>query len=85
MPLAPPNNSSSEVLPFATVVAPGIYTGLTVENLVPFSTESNPNAPTSVPLIVTSSILIVLSSLIVKVPPAASIWFFNVWSVVSFV
>ena len=61
------------VPPVATFEVPDIITESTVVNLVPVSNSSNPSTPTSVPLIVTPSILIVLSSLIVNLPPALSI------------
>ena len=61
------------VPPVATFEVPDIITESTVVNLVPVSNSSNPSTPTRVPLIVTPSILIVLSSLIVNLPPALSI------------
>ena len=61
------------VSPVAIFEVPDIITASTVVNLVPVSNSSNPSTPTSVPLIVTPSILIVLSSLIVNLPPALSI------------
>ena len=73
------------VSPVATFEVPDIITASTVVNFVPVASSSKPNAPTTVPLIVTPSILIVLSSLIVNLPPAVSICVFISCNVESFV